>query len=121
LYIISLSSSHFISLSLSLSYIFLSLCQAVFQSFASNKKTIQAADLRSLLASLGNEPTKKELEEAQISLGAQEGITFDIFQKWYENSLFWTDTLKLNEERANKDEEEEQSLYQGMLGKFKNK
>lgn len=90
--------------------------KAVFLSFATNKKTIQSADLRSLLASLGNEPSKQELEEAQIQLGAQDGITFEIFQAWYENSLFWTDTLALHADRADKDEEEQQSLFQGMLG-----
>jgi K+-dependent Na+/Ca+ exchanger-like protein len=89
--------------------------KAIFKSFASNKKTIQAHDLRALLAGLGNEPTKTELEEAEVALGAKDSITFEIFQQWYENSLFWTDTLQTAAERADKEEEEQQSLFQGVL------
>jgi len=81
---------------------------------------VKSSDLKHLLASLGNEPTDTELKEAEVALGADSatGIVYDVFHSWYENSLFWTEQLKEAEALGQQMEEEQESLWDGLLGGF---
>jgi len=74
--------------------------KSIFNEFAAKGKDpakITAAELKLLLASLGNAVSKAELDEAEAELGLggdnNKGVGFAEFQKWYEHSLFWSDTL----------------------------
>lgn len=75
---------------------------------------IDKEEIGTLLRSLGNTITEAEVAEAisQLSPEAMEGdgVPFDEFREWYENSLFWTRQC----EAANEAAEHCQSMFDGV-------
>ena len=62
---------------------------------------IEKAELKRLLFSLGDKPTDADIEAALKEMyqsGKPDEITFDEFEAWYEQSMFWTDHVKEAEE-----------------------
>jgi sodium/potassium/calcium exchanger 2 len=62
---------------------------------------IEKNELKRLLLSLGDKPTDVDIEAALKEMyqsGKPDQITFDEFEAWYEQSMFWTDHVKEAEE-----------------------
>ncbi|GMH72260.1 hypothetical protein TrLO_g4352 [Triparma laevis f. longispina] len=65
--------------------------------------TIEKTELKKLLNSMGDKPTNSDIEEAlkeMFQSGNPNEITFDEFDSWYSNSLFWTEHKKEADEAA---------------------
>lgn len=86
----------------------------VFNSFDTNTSgTVDKSEVKSLLTQLGNRPSEEEIEQAmsEIQITGQE-MTYDEFEKWYTNSLFWEQKKEAAEEAA----ESAESMWQSVQG-----
>jgi len=80
--------------------------------------TIDKEEVRSMLTGLGGHPTDKEVEEAIASIKTNPEdpgqVTFEMFEAWYTNSLFWTQQKDAAAQAA----ESIKSMWEGTLEGF---
>mmetsp|Transcript_73834 Transcript_73834/g.139509 ORF Transcript_73834/g.139509 Transcript_73834/m.139509 type:complete len:307 (+) Transcript_73834:1890-2810(+) len=93
----------------------------MFGKFDTNQSgTIEAREIKELLRSLGNSPTEADVKCALKDMHSGDGskepdteadVTIEMFTKWYEDSLFWTQQKQAAEQAADACK----SMWEGVL------